>query len=79
MDHAACPATEDEEVLGFRMGKKRKMNELLYKQHVGNRRDNSWDAVLKEDVLSLVFDNADVAVLGVLVMDEMVVSPLRCG
>ena len=53
------------------------MNEFLNKRYIRNGRHSSWNTVLKVDVLSLVFYDADIAVLGVLVMDDIVVVPLR--
>ena len=58
------------------MGKKRKMNKLFNEGYVRNRRYQFRNPVQKENVLSLVFYNANIAVLGILVMHDILVFPL---
>ena len=77
VDDTPCPATQDQECLGLTVSKERKMSEFFNKWDIWNRRDDIWNAVLKENILAFVFNDTDIAVLGVLVMDDIEVFPLR--
>ena len=59
------------------MGKKGKMNKLFDERYIRNRRYDAWNTVQKEDVLSLILQSRDITVLGVLVMNNILVLPLR--
>ena len=77
IDHTAGPAAQNEKVGGMRVDQKGQMDKGLDQRHIRNWRDDGRAAVLKENELALVFENADVAVRGVLVMDDLLVLPLR--
>ena len=77
INDTTCTATQDQEPLGFRMGKQRKMNELFHKWYVWNGRHDIWHTVLEEDVLTFVLDHTDIPILGILVMNDIEVLPLR--
>jgi hypothetical protein len=59
------------------MSEKRKMGKPFSKCYVWNGRYDIGDTVLKEDVLAFVFYDTDVAILGVFVMNDILVFPLR--
>ena len=73
---AACAAAQDKDSCRIGMGKQRNMNEFFYKWYVWNRSDEVGDAVMKENILTLIFSDTDIAVLGVLIVDDPLVFPL---
>ena len=58
------------------MGEKRKMDKLFNECDVRDRRYNIRNTIREESVLSFVLHNANIAVYGVLIMDNIVVFPL---
>ncbi len=53
------------------------MNKFFNKWYIRNRRYDIWNTVLKENVLAFILNDTDISILGVLVMNEIVVFPLR--
>ena len=69
--------SKDKEFPRLRMSKKRNVDEFFDEWYIRNRRYDTRNAVLKENVLAFVFYDTDIAALGVLVMNDIVVFPLR--